>query len=287
MHLAHLLKLLSRLPLGALYAFTTLVYLAVYHVLRFRRGVVLKNLRNSFPEMSERDLAHLCKASYQHLGQVLAEAIKGLTIGEGELRRRVRFANPEILREFTGSGQSVILLTTHQCNWEWLLLAACVELPLPVDAVYKPLHNRPIDQLMLEARSRFGGRPIPVQQFLTEVMQRRGGPRGFALVADQTPLRREEKYWTRFLNQDTAFYVGPQKIAQLTRSPVLFIRMERLRRGHYEVHLKVLARPPYAGDGYEIVEAYAREAERQILEHPADWLWLYRKWKYKKPLYGS
>jgi Kdo2-lipid IVA lauroyltransferase/acyltransferase len=287
MYLVRFLKLLSRLPLWALYAFTSLVYVLVYHLLRFRREVVWKNLRDSFPELDHRELARLCRKSYKHLGQVLAEAIKGLTMSEQDLRQRVRFVNPDILDEFIERGQSIILLAAHQCNWEWLLLAACVELALPVDAVYKPLHNRPIDELMLGARSRFGASPIPVQQFLIEIMRRGRGPRAFALVADQTPLRREEKYWTRFLNQETAFYVGPQKIAQITNSPVVFLRMTRTRRGYYEAHLKILAQPPYPTDGYEILEAYAREAERQILEHPADWLWLYRKWKYKKPLYHS
>jgi KDO2-lipid IV(A) lauroyltransferase len=287
MLLVQLLKVLSRLPLGILYAFGTFAYVIAYHVMRFRRDVVLRNLHACFPDLEQAQLARLCRTSYQHLGQVLAEAIKGLAISEGELRRRVRFVNLEVLQEFALRGESVILLASHQCNWEWLLLAACLEIPFPVDAVYKPLHNAPVDSLMLEARSRFGGRPIPVPHFLTEVMRRRGGARGFALVADQTPLRREEKYWTRFLNQDTAFYVGPQKIAKITNSPVIFIRMMRTRRGHYDVQLKTLACPPYSADGYEIIEAYAREAERQVLDHPPDWLWIYRKWKYKKPLYAS
>ena len=98
--------------------------------------------------------------------------------------------------------------------------------------------------------------------------------------------RDEEKHWTRFLNQDTAFFVGADKIARITRAPVFFVGMTRMRRGYYEARLQLLAEPPYAGEGTDIIERYARVAEAHITQHPADWLWMYRKWKYKKPLYA-
>jgi len=143
-----------------------------------------------------------------------------------------------------------------------------------------------IDRFMFETRSRFGGNPIAVKDFLVEVMKRRNSARIFALVADQTPPREEEKHWTQFLNQDTAFFVGADKIARIVRAPVFFVGIERVRRGYYEATVQLLATPPYAGDGTDIIEAYARAAEHHIEQHPADWLWMYRKWKYKKPLYA-
>jgi KDO2-lipid IV(A) lauroyltransferase len=178
------------------------------------------------------------------------------------------------------------LLASHHCNWEWLLLVACIELKVSVDAVYKPLRVAAIDRFMFETRSRFGGNPIAVKDFLIEVMKRRTSARIFALVADQTPPREEEKHWTRFLNQDTAFFVGADKIARILRAPVFFVGIARTRRGCYEATLEPLAQPPYSGDGTDIIERYARVAEAHIAAHPADWLWMYRKWKYKKPLYA-
>jgi len=117
-------------------------------------------------------------------------------------------------------------------------------------------------------------------------VKRKNAAKGFAMVADQTPLPNEDKYWAKFLFQDTAFLVGPQKIAGIINAPVIFANMQRIQRGYYSVTLKVLAQPPYSNESYEIVEAYVREVEKQILQNPEDWLWLYRKWKYKKPLYA-
>jgi KDO2-lipid IV(A) lauroyltransferase len=109
------------------------------------------------------------------------------------------------------------------------------------------------------------------------------------MVADQTPPKPMDKHWTRFLNQDTAFYVGAEKIARFLDAAVVYVAMRRLRRGHYAVRLHVLAEPPYdghedegeAGGGW-IVEAYARKLEAEIRASPADWLWIENKWKYPR-----
>ena len=179
----------------------------------------------------------------------------------------------------------MVLLAAHFCNWEWLLLTAGVVLKMPIDAVYKPQKVKGIDDFLRARRSRFGGNPIPHQSFMFEVMKRRKDVRAYALVADHTPKHDEEKHWTRFLNQDTAFFVGADKIAKILKAPVIYVAMRRDGPGRYNVELTLLAEPPYDRDsGPEIVERYARMLEQEIRRSPADWLWLHRKWKYDKPL---
>jgi Kdo2-lipid IVA lauroyltransferase/acyltransferase len=280
------LKLLSRLPLRVLYAFTDVLYLFVYRVWRFRKSLTLENLRRSFPDKTETAIERIAAVSYHNAFDMIAEVVKGAAMPPAEIRQRMRINNLEILAPYLGAKRPVVLLASHHCNWEWLLLASSLELKVSVDAVYKPLRVAAIDRFMFETRSRFGGNPIAVKDFLVEVLKRRGDARIFALVADQTPPREEEKHWTRFLNQDTAFFVGADKIARIVRAPVFFVGIARTRRGYYEATLQLLAEPPYSGEGTDIIERYARAAESHIADHPADWLWMYRKWKYKKPLYA-
>ena len=281
-----LLKLLSRLPLNVLYALTDILYFIIYHIWHFRRQLSLANLQRSFPEKPARELEGIARESYHNASDMIAEVLKGAAMDPAEMRKRMRIRNIEVLAPYITAQQPVVLLASHHCNWEWLLLASSLELNVSVDAVYKPLRVAAIDRFMFEARSRFGGNPIAVKDFLAVILKRRTGARVIALVADQTPPREEEKHWTRFLNQDTAFFVGADKIARITRSPVFFVGITRTRRGFYEATLQLLATPPYAGDGADIIERYARTAEAHIAQHPADWLWMYRKWKYKKPLYA-
>ena len=126
-----------------------------------------------------------------------------------------------------GEGRSLLLLTAHFCNWEWLLLAAGAQLRVPIDAVYKPPRQRVFDDFLRDGRSRFGGNPVAYKGFVMEMIRRRGEARCYAMVADQTPIAQDEKYWTRFMGRDTAFYVGADTIARTLKAQVLFVGMQR------------------------------------------------------------
>jgi KDO2-lipid IV(A) lauroyltransferase len=290
-----LLKFLTRLPLPVLYELSKALFRVAFYVFRWRRPLASANLRNAFPEKSDAERAVILKQSYRNLANLIFETLYGYGASAAEMQRRVRIENPELLRQFTERGQSVVLLAAHFCNWEWLLLTAGTQLGVPIDAVYKPQRVAAFDRFLREGRSRFGGNPIPANNFLMDVMKRKGEVRAYALVADQTPLKREEKHWSRFLNQDTAFFVGADKIARILNAPVLFVSMRRERQGFYSARLKLLASPPYLPDpdrdpdqenGAQIIESYARALEDEIRANPADWLWIHRKWKYAKPLYA-
>jgi KDO2-lipid IV(A) lauroyltransferase len=285
--LGFVLGSISRWPRRVLDNFGYLAYLLVYRIIRWRRKLSATNIANAFPEKSEDERQQILTESYRNLGRFLAESLWGWNASAEALASRVRIVNPELITRFTGNGQSVVLLAAHFCNWEWLLLTAGVVLKVPIDAVYKPQKVKSIDDFLRARRSRFGGNPIPHQSFMFEVMKRRKEVRAYALVADHTPKHDEEKHWTRFLNQDTAFFVGADKIAKILKAPVIYVAMRRDGPGRYSVELTLLAEPPYDRDsGPEIVERYARMLEQEIRRSPADWLWLHRKWKYHKPLYA-
>lgn len=276
---------LSRLPLPLLYGLSTVIYLIIYYLVRYRRDVVAKNLSNAFPELSIAERKQREKRFYKQTCDVLVEAIKSSSLNEADFKKRVVFENPEIFDASTASQQSVIILAAHHCNWEWLLPAANIALPFPVDAVYKPLHQDFADDFMNAARSRFGAKPIPHKSAIMDIMQRRKEQRAFAMVADQAPQRKEDKYWTQFLNQESSFQVGMAKIAQMTKYPVYFANMRRTAKGYYAVRFELLAEAPYAKGDQSLIENYARAAERMILAQPEAWLWANNKWGRPRGLY--
>jgi KDO2-lipid IV(A) lauroyltransferase len=285
--MAFLLNFLTRLPLPMLYAIGRGVYFIAFHGVRWRRRVATRNIAATFPHMSPRARAALLRQSYRNLCDVLAETIWAYGARAEDLVKRVTIVNPEAVVQPVAAGQSVLLLTGHFCNWEWLLLAAGAALKVPVDAVYKPPRQQVFDDFLRNGRSRFGGNPVAYKGFVLEMMKRRAMARCYAMVADQTPIAQDEKYWTQFLGRDTAFYVGADTIARIIKGPVLFVGMQRVARGRYEVHVTPLAAPPYPRTAdHAIVERYVRLLEAEILQSPADWLWIHRKWKYARPLYG-
>jgi KDO2-lipid IV(A) lauroyltransferase len=280
----HVLEFLTRLPLSVLYGLGGFAYFVAFRVMRWHRDLAARNLANAFPEKSHAERARILKQSFINLGQTLAETFWGFGASGEALAQRVSIENPEVVGRFVAEKRPVVLLTAHMCNWEWLLPGAGAQFDIPIDAVYKPLRVKSLDAFIRGTRSRFGGKPIAIHSFLFELMRRAGEARAYAMVADQTPPRNMDKYWTRFLNQDTAFFTGADKIARFLEAPVIYVAMRRVRKGHYSVRLHVLVEPPYADDEeLEVVERYARRLEAEIRASPADWLWVHNKWKYPKP----
>ena len=140
---------------------------------------------------------------------------------------------------------------------------------------------------MLGVRSRFGARLIPAKELLADFLRRKSIVRALAMNADQAPMSTDKRYWTTFLGQDTAFYIGAEQIARATRLPLLYVQMRRIARGYYEADIKPLWDGREAIDANVITERYARACEAEVLRSPADWLWSYRRWRLKKPLYGA
>jgi len=278
-------RLLSRLPLSLLYGFASLLGWLAFRVFPHREQLVHDSLAQAFPELAERQLREVMRRFYLGFAQMGVEIIKSVTLPADEFRRRVRIINLEAPRALLAQGQSVLLVAAHQCNWEWMLLALSLELGFPLDAAYKPLIDNWAEREMRKVRGRFGCRLVPAQELLPDILKRREVVRAVAMVADQEPVVSERQYWTRFLNRDTAFYMGLEEIARVTRFPVFFIAMRRIARGYYEMEFEPLATPGEALPAGTLTEAYARRVERQIQAAPSDWPWSHKRWKLKKSLY--
>jgi KDO2-lipid IV(A) lauroyltransferase len=156
---------------------------------------------------------------------------------------------------------------------------------VPLDAAYKPLVDSWAEREMRKLRSRFGARLIPAQELLGDIIKQRHSPRAIAMVADQEPVTSERKQWLRFLNRDTAFFLGPEEITRATRYACFFLRLKRTSRGHYQVEFVPLAAAGEQLPSGELTARYAALVEAQIRETPADWPWSHKRWKLKKPLY--
>ncbi len=277
----------ASLPLKLLYGFAALLGWLAFRVFPYRGELVHNNLKLAFPEMDDRALRATMRSYYAGFAQMLVEIVKSAKMPADEIRRRVRIINVEPLRALLAQGKSVLCVAAHQCNWEWMLLGFSLELGYPVDAAYKPLVDPWAEREMKTVRSRFGSRMIPAKDLLPDIIKHRGVSRAIAMVADQEPTTSEHKHWTRFLNRDTAFYMGPEEIARVTRLPVFFIAMRRSARGFYEMELESLAMPEEKLQPGELTERYARRVERQIREAPPDWPWSHKRWKLKKSVYGG
>jgi KDO2-lipid IV(A) lauroyltransferase len=274
------IKLLSRLPFRALYVISDLLFVLGYYVVKYRRKLVFKNLKNSFPEKSHRELRQIEKRFYQNLCDYGVEMIKLLTISKEDLESRVKFVNPEVSVKHLRQGQSLLNLASHQFNWEWLLAAGSFILPGQMDFVYQPVHNKFFDQFSYACRTRFGAYGIRRDSVAREVIKRREIVRNIAIVGDQYPgWGHDKRYPATFMHQATVFFNGPNQLAQLTQYPVMYYAMRKVKRGYYEATIIEIAVPPYDKENTDVLKKYIEEIERVISNDPAGWLWSHNRWK--------
>jgi len=281
------IRVFSRVPLFIWYPIARFLAWMSWRVIPYRRHVVVANLAASFPEWSDAQRELVIRDYYRGFADMLVEIMRSLRLTPGELEKRVTLRNPELVRQEIAKGKPVLLVAAHQANWEWMLLGLSTQLGIPVDAAYKPLIDNWAEIEMRKLRSRFGARLIPAQELLGDIIKQRNAPRAIAMVADQEPVTSERKQWIRFLNRDTAFFLGPEEITRSTKYASFFLRLKRTSRGHYEVSFEPLSAAGEQLQAGEYTARYARLVEEQIREAPADWPWSHKRWKLKKPLYGN
>lgn len=276
---------LSRLSFSWLYALSDVLYVVLLHIVRYRRQVVLDNLKTAFPEKSPVEIKHLARGFYRNLTDLIVETIKLPSLSAQELLHHVRFQNPRLIADRIAAGEPVIILASHQANWEWLPASAQLN-GIIADSVYKQLSSPFFEELMREIRATHGVNPVPMHKLMRDVAVRRNVPRAIALVADQIPASPEVAYWLPFLNHETAFYPGPEKLARSLKVPVFYVEMVRIRRSYYDVILHQLAEPPYTTLPDEaILASYRDHLERSIRANPSDWLWSHKRWKHQREEY--
>jgi KDO2-lipid IV(A) lauroyltransferase len=278
------IRVLSRIPLALWYPFSRFIAFLAWRVIPYRRHVVEGNLTRSFPEWDAATRERVIRDYYRGFADVFVEVVHSLRLSSAELARRVTLKNSEGVRAEFARSKPVIVLAAHQCNWEWLLLGLS-QLGVPVDAAYKPLLDSWAEAQMRALRSVFGARMIPAQELLGDIIKQRGTPRTIAILADQEPKAAERKHWVKFLNRDSAFFIGPEEISRATRCAAYFANIKRVARGHYEVEFAPIAAAGEQLPSGEFTTRYARMVEDQIRAAPADWPWSHKRWKLKKPLY--
>ena len=281
------LRLVAALPLRTLYALAAVIAWVTWRVVPYRADVVRENLKIAFPEADEAQLREIMRRYYSGFAQVLVEIVKSASLSAEVIRKHVEIANLELIRAPLAQGSPVLIVAARQCNWEWFLLALSAELGYPLDAAYKPLINPWAEREMLKLRTRFGSRLVPADALLPDILKRRQIVRAICMIADQEPTKAEHKHWVRFLNRDSAFFMGTEEIARVTRYPVFFAQMRRLARGHYRMEFTSLAAAGEAMAPGELTERYAARVEAQIRASPPDWPWSHKRWRLKRSLYGG
>ena len=112
--------LIAILPFRAIHLLSDLFFPIVWHIVRYRKRVVMINLRHSFPEKSEPERVEIARKFYRYFLDMTLETFKEHTISRKQVMKRVRIKNPELIEKVVEERGSHILLLPHYNNWEWM-----------------------------------------------------------------------------------------------------------------------------------------------------------------------
>ncbi|MFH0760086.1 MAG: lysophospholipid acyltransferase family protein [Bacteroidota bacterium] len=278
------LKGLSWIPDSVLRLLSKGIYYFVYRLLGYRKAVVRENLERSFPSLSAESYLEIERKFYHQFSEILTEIIGLVRLKSKTSPRSLCVIQPELLQDYLKKGQNLVIMAGHYGNWELITLSLLAN-GYRVLAVYKPQSSQPATDLMNRIRQKPGLTLIPMKETIRAVRMEQdhsGSPFCLLLVADQIPARGDIHFWTRFLNQDTAFFTGGEKIALRFKMPALYFDQHKTSYGRYEGSLKVLY------DGHEdlpehaMTSRFASLLEASIIREPHLWLWTHRRWKYGK-----
>ena len=274
---------LSLLPLPVLYLLAGPLYVVLNYVVRYRRKVVEENLRRSFPEKSERELNRLRDRYYWHLSQIALEMVKMLTISRRSLQRRYHCVNPEVVNDFFEQGRSVILMSSHYNNWEWMIVSLEEMFLHHGIGVGKGNSDKVFEKLVNRARTRCGTQVVfaDTVRDTFEEYETQHHPAVYMMLSDQSPNSKKKCYVTQFLNQTTGVIFGAEHFARKYDIPVLYYEVIKERMGKYRVEVQLIADHPVELPEYAITQRYVELLEQTIRRQPAFWLWSHRRWKFQ------
>lgn len=276
--------LVSKLPYRALYVISDIANLVLYHIVRYRRDIVRRNITSAFPEKSLEECISIERGFYKWFCDYFVETVKLMSVSRQELLSRIEFRGIDKIEECFDRGQTCAGILGHYGNWELLSATDLVIKKHPeavIGLIYHPLRSQLFDRLFINMRQSMGGVCVPKKDILRYLVSFRSQNlmNLFGYIADQAPRYRNIHLWLPFLNHDTPVFTGAERIMRKMNNAVFYIDVERPERGKYIYTFKLMTDKPGEMPEFEITKKFFVMLEQTIRREPRFYLWSHNRWK--------
>lgn len=276
--------LVSKLPYKALYVISDIANLVLYHIVRYRRDIVRRNITSAFPEKSLEECISIERGFYKWFCDYFVETVKLMSVSRQELLSRIEFRGIDKIEECFDRGQTCAGILGHYGNWELLSATGLVIKKHPeavIGLIYHPLRSQLFDRLFINMRQSMGGVCVPKKDILRYLVSFRSQNlmNLFGYIADQAPRYRNIHLWLPFLNHDTPVFTGAERIMRKMNNAVFYIDVERPERGKYIYTFKLMTDKPGEMPEFEITKKFFVMLEQTIRREPRFYLWSHNRWK--------
>lgn len=277
------LFLISKLPFRSLYLLSDAVRILVFNFLGYRKQVIINNLKLALPHLTDKERNTIKKSFQHHFCDLFLEIIKSMGMSKKEMLKRFQIKNIEVLTQFEKQNRSAFIICGHYASWEWMMSLG-YHMKHVGYGLYKPIGNPYFDKLIKKIRSKHNAYMIPIQTAISIITAKeQNNERGvYGFASDQSPRPKPLSYWRSFMGIEVPVYTGAERLARSLNIPVLFGKINRVKRGFYEVEFKVISDQSASTKEYFITDTFTTWLEEQITADPSQYLWTHKRFKYAR-----
>ncbi len=248
------------------------------------RAQALDALGRSFPDRDAAWVRATAREMFAQAGEGLVESLRLLRPDPAFLRERIFWDGRERLEAALARGRGVLVLTAHAGNWE-LLCRLMPSLGHPTAILSKPVKGRGLDAFTRGVRAAFGLQVLPARGSYRDALRvlKRNELLGF--VIDQN-MTRDEGVFVEFFGRPACTTPGLAHLAAVSRAPVVPMFLDRQPDGRHAIRVQPALAPPPDRKPETLLaatQAYSRVVEEWIRAHPAQWIWMHRRWRTRPP----
>ena len=257
-----------------------------YHLLPYRRGVVLGNLRRVFGDvLPETEIIRLAQGYYAHYVRFLMEFLRRPFLSARQQREQIRVENTESPIRAHQQGKGVILLTGHFGNFEVATVAGIGQFPQyrgQFHVVRRALHPRLLNDFVTRRFRRAGLGVLPKRGSLDAILDLLAGGAIIVYVLDQH-AGQGDGVTVDFFGHPAGTFKSVALLALTTGAPVVPASSWREPDGRHVLRFEEplpLLECEDVGEAIRLnTRAYNVALERMLLRHPEQWIWMHRRWK--------
>ncbi|MCE3253035.1 MAG: lipid biosynthesis lauroyl acyltransferase [Cellvibrio sp.] len=273
-----LFKLLALLPLGLLRALGAALGSLMWLINGRAAKVTRENIALCFPELSAAGQSRLARQSLQETAKTAMEAGAIWRNSWPWLQGKiVAMEGDEILRAKLAEGKGVLVLAPHHGNWE--VVAPYLASVANLTAMYQPLDNPKMDELVLAGRSKLNITMAPTNRkgvmMLFKALQ---GGTIVGILPDQVPGREAGGEIAPFFGQPALTMTLVHGLIQRTGCAVCSCYAERIAGGFKLVVLEADAQI-HSEEQLASVTGLNASVAACVRRAPAQYQWEYKRFR--------
>jgi KDO2-lipid IV(A) lauroyltransferase len=252
---------------------------------RIERERTLRHLGWAFEQTPAPEREALAVRVFEHLGQGVAEVVNARKVPGLIDYVQLEPDGRRVLDEVLARGQGVVFVTGHVGNWE-LMARGLAALGYPINTIGQKSYDPRLTRLL--ARFRDEGRvhtlwrgEADLVERMVEVL-RRGQIMGL-LIDQDTDV---PGAFVDFFGRPTWTPTAAALLARKTGAPVVMGFNHRRPEGGLQIGIAELAKSALEELPAAVAadtQAMSRAIEAHIRAHPAEWVWMHRRWKTRPP----